>query len=918
MRKNLLLVLATAVSIMSCQNYDDQFNDLNSQITALATQVTGLSKVQTDLTTLAGTVGSLQTSITGNGTALANGLSSLQEQIDALNTQLSAVASTEDVTNINNALDGVREDLDDLLTSSNVFNGDLTITSAATLEFAQSLKGKVAIINGNVTIALDAEMDTAALQEVVGQIKTITKDLTVRAQSSSAGAVTFDALTGVTNLKIAQPGSIEFPVLKSAGDITIGKNYASKLTGAVDFGAMEQVKSFSTTTVGPAPSYTLGAGGSNIIDLSKISTLNLGALKHYVPSNLTINTDQDTTLNLEALKSADANGKDKKFALAVNGAAALNIPGLVLGSVEVTDVKDVTLNAFSGTVTVRSGVENVTVGALKESFTAAAATDLETLNLTMVDAVKKEINLEEAKSLMSVEISGKVKTIALKNNSDLDALAISAAVEVLTIQNTNLSVVDLAYTNSNLAEKGTLKIIGNTDLTSFSANSVNGLALLEITGNTDLETISFNALKAVPTKDGKATVTIGGAGNANGLNATNIVQDGAGSADGTFTSDSGISTLKTFLTEAAKNAASVLKVYFDAADDFTDGSNTADGIKISGSSTEVGYLTVINRDSSTGAAKSKRALLVSVLPDTTLNGEKLNVNGTEIMWDRGNTAADFVSNLMSTVNVEQLKNNGVTLTANANGSPTAKVTTASAEDAALTGVPSATTKADAQKVVLTIGDYSSTIYITKTALADFETDPIDATDKSAESQLIVSEGVSNHLISDVLDAIVADFGSSNSITDSPYDVENSSSGSSSGTLSITAKDLSNAQHGKAVSFTAPSDLGLDAIVINKDVAEDDTLIGSNPVIIVESDIAGLTLSTIGNTKVAVDSNTTTLNAGDGTGGTGETKLTLSTNGEAQELFNDAANKAASMSVTNIGADSTKAAKNTDRTSWLAG
>ena len=56
MKKCLLTILAGALLIVSCQNYDDQFDDLNSQITALASQVAGLSKVQSDLTALQGTV----------------------------------------------------------------------------------------------------------------------------------------------------------------------------------------------------------------------------------------------------------------------------------------------------------------------------------------------------------------------------------------------------------------------------------------------------------------------------------------------------------------------------------------------------------------------------------------------------------------------------------------------------------------------------------------------------------------------------------------------------------------------------------------------------------------------------------------------------------------------------------------------
>ena len=63
MKKGLFSILAGALLVVGCQNYDDQFSNIESQITALASQVAGLSQVQSDLTALAGTVNSLQTSV---------------------------------------------------------------------------------------------------------------------------------------------------------------------------------------------------------------------------------------------------------------------------------------------------------------------------------------------------------------------------------------------------------------------------------------------------------------------------------------------------------------------------------------------------------------------------------------------------------------------------------------------------------------------------------------------------------------------------------------------------------------------------------------------------------------------------------------------------------------------------------------
>ena len=52
MKKNLLSILAGALVLVGCQNYDDQFDSLESQIKALASTAAGLSQLQSDLTNL--------------------------------------------------------------------------------------------------------------------------------------------------------------------------------------------------------------------------------------------------------------------------------------------------------------------------------------------------------------------------------------------------------------------------------------------------------------------------------------------------------------------------------------------------------------------------------------------------------------------------------------------------------------------------------------------------------------------------------------------------------------------------------------------------------------------------------------------------------------------------------------------------
>ena len=153
MKKGLLSILASALFVVGCQNYDDQFTNLESQISALASTVAGLSQVQSDLSTLAGTVNSLQSALSGQiDTALADGLADIDAAITELEAATADVASSEDVADIQAAVDANQTDLQELLDQSSVFAGDVVVNTPTTLDAFHTIGTGLAIINGNVDI----------------------------------------------------------------------------------------------------------------------------------------------------------------------------------------------------------------------------------------------------------------------------------------------------------------------------------------------------------------------------------------------------------------------------------------------------------------------------------------------------------------------------------------------------------------------------------------------------------------------------------------------------------------------------------------------------------------------------------------------------------------------------------------------
>ena len=874
------------------------------------------TQVQSEISNLRSTVDAIQGSLgTAIDAALADGLADINAVITQLETQVDNIATGDDVDNISATLGGVEQDIKDLLASNNVFTGDLTINSEATLEFAESLGDKVKIVNGNVTVKAPSDLDGARLQTVVDRIRVITQDLTIRAASSSAPYVSLDSLSGVGNIKVAQAGSISFATLKSALEITIGNNYQSKLDGMIHFGGLTSVTKFVTGEI--ASNGAVSGDTDNAIILSKASGINLGALPYYTPRTLTLEADDEAALNLASLKSVDANDRERAYTVSIKGALDFNVPGLTAGEVTVEDVVNVNLAAFKGKITIKDGVENVTMGALANDFTAST-NDLVTVNLT-ADAADKSIDLTGAQGLLSATIAGKIEGVTFSGNNDLETLDITAALQNLTIDNTSLEAATLEHTNSNLVEKSSLVVINNEDLTSLTADNVDGLATLTITGNEELETISFASLKAIPTKAGAgAKVTIGGStATANALNAIDINQDAVDSKDGAFITDSGVDGLKAYLTAAAAVGASVLKVYFDSADDFTDGTpaNTATNLVIG---SDAARLVVVDKVAAANpAAASKRTFLFSYLAGSGIMHD-LHFNGATITITEGSTPADFVSNITSEANLTAATNNGVTLTANANAYPSADAVVSMAASAFVVSATTASSTGNADSVTLKIGDYSAKLYLVTTLDATFTADPMAADDKTAENQFLVTPTTT---VTNVLDALRMEFDNAFS----PYS-PSLLVGVTSGTLRIFPKDYSDKEHGTAVSFTSSNDDAIGKTSVNvAGTTVDDTLIGNRVQITLVSNVEGELLSEIGNPPNLIinGGGITPSSAAIGTAGFSSIAgaavvwefgaYSTATTAAAVTYTEDLTD---SPSATNVGLEAGTAAMTTNRIGWL--
>jgi hypothetical protein len=596
MKKGLLSILAGALLVVGCQNYDDQFDDLNSQITALASQVAGLAKVQSDLTTLSGTVASLQGNIaTSVDTALASGLAGINATVTTLEAAIEGIATTGAVTELATSVAAAQTDLTELLNNSNVFTGNLTISTPSQLSAALAFGTKINIVNGSVNITHETTMDADSIQKVVNRIITVVGDLKYMSQASTIKEVTFNNLTGVTSLT-AQGVGYSFPNLESATNVYLYDTYKSKVK-VIAFDKLATVVSLNTDL-----------DKTHKIEFNKATNIHLTALKRYPSAALTLRGDEGLTLKLDALDNVDATGLKTSLALTIEGPSTVSYTKFTKGSITLKNVAQATVDNHTGTLTLQDGVTSFTSNSVV-ALDITAATDLETLDITGVvnplltaatqTAGLPAIAFATANDLTTVTLKGKFLSASFASCGNLATVTISADIKNAVSLTSNTDLVTLNLTDSKMSG---LTFTGNTDMetltvnTTFQAGTAASAKLdgsLTVKANTSLTklVVSSDKIETLDVQDNDDLATLDFAGLTtfgatakpnvkiydNDLTATAVdssdgltdIANGATGDIGSWTTTSGMASAKIYLLAVAGSADSTAAVYWDTVESFT-------------------------------------------------------------------------------------------------------------------------------------------------------------------------------------------------------------------------------------------------------------------------------------------------------------------------------------------------------------
>jgi hypothetical protein len=540
MKKGLLTVLLASLVLVGCQNYDDQFDDLNAQISALKSQVDGLSSLSGQVSSLSGTISGLSSGVAAAqaaasaagasadaATAAANAidlsglsasLATLQTEVDAVQASLATAATASAVTALQAELDAIEADLDDLLATSNIYSTDVTVTNATTLNAALALGNKLNVLNASLTITGYSGMSYANVQTLIDRVNTTTGNIVYTAASSLGTEVVFNNLVSAADITMTQPGGYHFPKLANAGTIDMKSTYETLVT-RVNFPALTTATAVQTD-----------ASGTGItVDFTYATSVDFGAMVTSPSSVIAITTKKDAVLDLGAWVSKDASGNYVGATVTLNGPASFTngtaagtfastgLPGNTLGAhqgtITLDNVATVAIHNFRGTIDINGGVKNVTLNNVVSADIAGAAA-MESINATMIrnntpgQSAATIANLDDSDDntaqdlaftsthakLTSATVTGKTGDITFTSVPLLTTVDLTGADAFVVSASGNASLT--SWTDASKAEDRTfsdndlMTSVSLSATTKLTATSDTGVAVT-VNGNAELASLTL-------------------------------------------------------------------------------------------------------------------------------------------------------------------------------------------------------------------------------------------------------------------------------------------------------------------------------------------------------------------------------------------------------------------------------------------
>ena len=542
MKKGLLSLLAVTLTMVGCQDYDDQFAELTGLVNGLSTEVAGLSTVNASVAALSTTVNGLSSALAGSTTTITTALTAAQADIDAIEALLANVTTADELAAVSAALAAVQADVTTLLEADAVINQNVVINNSATLEYVNSLIGSAVddpnvIVNGSVTINTTTFTPAITAAQLAEVNAIAAKLATVLGSGSTSDGVIVTSATPITftnlsfidddytvsgadmddaalrtvsgNLSASHGGApvaFDYTQLASiGGNLVIAAADAAtatsiNLSGVVITGSFGEVGEFpgnltfegaTTVDLGTAKFHKLTAAkassivsgmtttGSLTIDATNGGTINIDSLTEVTGTGAVVLTGTSTSVfHLDGLTDADGQ-------ITSSAAGEVHLPSLTAhGAIDITATAAIALTSL---VTSTAAIDlNTTPAVILTNFVEAAYTL--TWNIGVINL--PNVNLEVAMSTTATDVTiksfdviadvGATVTKLVLTAQDVD-VAGTAAVTDLSITAATGADVDYASAGNNLVS---VSLDGTTLNTFGTQTAINSIALANTSTNT--------------------------------------------------------------------------------------------------------------------------------------------------------------------------------------------------------------------------------------------------------------------------------------------------------------------------------------------------------------------------------------------------------------------------------------------------
>jgi prefoldin subunit 5 len=545
MKKGLLTVLLASLVLVGCQNYDDQFDDLNAQISALKSQVDGLSSLSAQVSSLSGTISGLQSGIaaataaasaagtaataagasadaaTAAASANATSIAAATAAATAAGTAATAAGASADAATAAATAAASATDLTALSTSLTALAADVaavqaSLATAATAEAVTALQAEIDAIEADLdellassnvyatAIDIDSAADMAAALALGNKVALMNSTVNIEDSATIAdadiqtfvdriatmnGAFTYSSMSATGFVPtFDNMVSAKAITITAAGDISFAK-LASATDIVIHDDYESKITSLSMPLLASVDGIDMDENGSAVTDAVKLDSatnIDLGSLARY-GSAFTVNMKEGGTLDIASLDDVNTLGKQADLALTISGPASLSLTKIEGGALSLTNVATATVSGLYSNITVGAGVETLTV-TKGVNVDLSGADDLETATLNLVNSYDADFTTVEAAAAAKGNSSTYTGSMTTIDAPQLTSLTMTGNWLDLTINSgeSNLTTLSIDGTFDDLS------IIGAADLTTLTISDDTAFGDLTLQSNPNLVVADFD------------------------------------------------------------------------------------------------------------------------------------------------------------------------------------------------------------------------------------------------------------------------------------------------------------------------------------------------------------------------------------------------------------------------------------------